>query len=189
MLRRVTDIVISFFCLLVLIPLIVFITVLSLSDRGSLIYSQERIGKNGIPFIIYKFRSMRGSPDIEKPALSSPFDSRITPFGKIMRKYRMDEIPNFINVIKGDMSIIGPRPERQYYITQIMEQFPQYAEIQSIRPGITSWGQVKAGYASNVEEMVKRAKYDLYYMKHRSFLFDLKILALTITTIFQGKGL
>jgi lipopolysaccharide/colanic/teichoic acid biosynthesis glycosyltransferase len=122
------------------------------------------------------------------PALSSKNDSRITPFGKLMRKMRLDEFPQFFNVIIGDMSLVGPRPERQFFIDQIMVEAPHYAHLQKVRPGITSWGQVKYGYAENVKEMVERLKYDLIYIENMSLYIDFKIMIYTVKIIFQGRG-
>jgi lipopolysaccharide/colanic/teichoic acid biosynthesis glycosyltransferase len=128
--------------------------------------------------------------DAEKqgPALSSQNDNRITPFGKFMRKIRLDETPQFYNVLKGDMSLVGPRPERQYYIDQIVKKAPHYIHLQKVKPGITSWGQVKYGYAENVEEMIARLKYDVIYIENMSLLVDFKILIYTILTVIRGRG-
>jgi lipopolysaccharide/colanic/teichoic acid biosynthesis glycosyltransferase len=128
--------------------------------------------------------------DAEKngPALSCDNDPRVTPFGKFLRKTRLDELPQFINVLKGDMSVVGPRPEREYYIQQIIQKAPHYKLLHKIKPGITSWGQVKYGYASNIDQMIERMKYDILYLKNMSVLLDLKILIHTILVIIQGKG-
>jgi lipopolysaccharide/colanic/teichoic acid biosynthesis glycosyltransferase len=128
--------------------------------------------------------------DAEKngPALSSESDSRITPFGKFLRKSRLDELPQFYNVLIGDMSVVGPRPEREFYIEQIVERAPHYRHIHKVKPGITSWGQVKYGYAENVEQMIQRMKYDLLYIENISFLLDVRILIYTILIVFQGRG-
>jgi lipopolysaccharide/colanic/teichoic acid biosynthesis glycosyltransferase len=129
--------------------------------------------------------------DAEKgdPFLSGSGDERVTSIGRFLRKYRLDEIPNFINVLKGEMSIVGPRPERLFFINQIIKSAPQYFELHKVKPGITSWGQVKYGYASNVGEMVERLDYDLFYLKNRSAWFDLKIIFLTIGTVLRGRGI
>ena len=160
-----------------------------LSGKGPVIYSQDRIGKNGRPFVIYKFRSMVFDAETGHPRLSCTDEERITRIGKFLRKYRIDEIPNFINVIKGEMSIVGPRPERKFFIDQIMERNSGFAELLKIKPGITSWGQVKYGYATNVGQMLERLEYDLYYLKNKSLWFDIKIFFYTIGTILKGKGL
>jgi lipopolysaccharide/colanic/teichoic acid biosynthesis glycosyltransferase len=187
--RRITDPFLSVIILIAICPLIVIIVaVIKISGRGPVIYTQDRIGKNGKPFLIYKFRSMKYNSEHGGPLLSGGSEERVTNFGRFLRKYRIDEIPNFINVIKGDMTIVGPRPERQFFIDQIVLTEPEYIELQKVKPGITSWGQVKFGYASNVEEMVERARYDLFYLKNRSMWFDLKILICTLGVIVKGKG-
>jgi lipopolysaccharide/colanic/teichoic acid biosynthesis glycosyltransferase len=176
--------------LVLLSPLILIIVIIiKVSGKGPVIYSQDRVGKNGIPFSIYKFRSMKYDAESGNPLLSGLREDRITRLGRVMRKYRIDEIPNFINVLKGEMSIVGPRPERQYYIDQIIKIAPEYTEIQKVKPGITSWGQVKYGYATNVGEMVERLKFDLYYIRHQSLWLDIKIMFLTVGTVIKGKGL
>lgn len=158
------------------------------TSRGPIIYKQERIGLHGKPFHIYKFRSMYVDAETGGPALSNQTDPRVTPVGRFMRKTRLDEIPNFINVLKGEMSIVGPRPERQYYIDQIVKVAPHYLHLQKVKPGITSWGQVKYGYAENIDQMVERLKYDLLYLENMSLYIDFKIMIYTILTIFKGKG-
>jgi exopolysaccharide biosynthesis polyprenyl glycosylphosphotransferase len=184
------DIVFSIIALIISIPIILFLIVgVMLSSRGPLFYKQERIGKNGKPFTIYKFRSMYVDAEQNGPELSSEKDPRITPFGRFMRKSRLDEIPNFINVLKGDMSLVGPRPERQHFIDQIIEKAPQYIQLLKVRPGITSWGQVKYGYAKNIDEMVRRMKYDLIYLDNMSLYVDFKIMIYTFLTILKRKGM
>ena len=155
-----------------------------------MLYKQTRIGLHNRPFTIYKFRTMR--EDAEKdgvPRLSSGDDERITPFGKVMRKYRIDELPQFWNVLKGDMSIVGPRPEREYFIEQITQRAPFYTLLHQVRPGITSMGMVKFGYAGSVDEMVERMKYDLIYLENMSLINDLKIMVYTVETVLTGKGI
>lgn len=190
LIKQAGDIFISLLILLILSPLLILLAILiKVSGKGPVIYSQDRIGKEGKPFVIYKFRSMVYNAENGKPLLSKSPEERITKIGNFLRKFRIDEIPNFINVLKGEMSVVGPRPERQYFIDQIIKKAPEYKIIHKVKPGITSWGQVKYGYASNVDEMVERLEYDLYYLKNRSLLFDLKIIIYTIGTIFKGKGI
>jgi lipopolysaccharide/colanic/teichoic acid biosynthesis glycosyltransferase len=174
---------------MLLIPVIVIIgVIIKLTGKGPVIYSQKRTGREGKPFYLYKFRSMHFGREEGISLITDRTDKRITVMGRFMRRYKFDEIPNFINVLKGEMSIIGPRPEQQFFIDQIIEREPRYRKLQSIKPGITSWGQVKYGYASNVDEMVKRMEYDLFYLENRSLWFDLKIILLTISVVFKGKG-
>lgn len=158
------------------------------SSPGPIIYKQERIGLHGKPFNMYKFRSMYIDAEKDTPLLTNDDDNRITPFGKIMRKYRIDEFPQFLNVIKGDMSLVGPRPERDFFIQQIVKVAPQYRLLFNVKPGITSWGEVKYGYAENISQMIKRLKYDLIYLNNLSLSTDFKILFYTISTVFRGEG-
>ncbi len=184
-----SDFLFSFVILVTLSPFLLFLGLLiRLSGRGPVIYSQDRIGKDGKPFVIYKFRSMKYNAETGEPLLSGIHEVRISRLGKFLRKYRIDEIPNFFNVVKGDMSIVGPRPERRFFIDQIMIKNPRFKDLLKVRPGITSWGQVKYGYASNVDQMLKRLEYDLYYMEHRSLWFDAKIFLNTIGTVLKGTG-
>ncbi len=190
LISRIAGILISLTALCVLSPLIIILSFLiKVSGKGPVIYSQDRIGKNGKPFVIYKFRSMVFNAETGLPRLSCSNEERITRIGRFLRKYRIDEIPNFINVIKGDMSIVGPRPERKFFIDQIMERNPAFSELLRIKPGITSWGQVKYGYASDVDQMLERLEYDLYYIRNKSLFLDIKILFCTTGTILKGKGL
>ncbi len=175
--------VILFFWLYIILGLLV-----KLSSKGGIIFKQDRVGKNGKIFKIYKFRTMYIDAEKLGPALSSENDQRVTKFGRVLRKTRLDELPQFINVLKGDMSIIGPRPERQFYINQIVKIAPHYKLLHKIRPGITSWGQVKYGYAETVEQMIDRMKYDILYLKNISVLLDIKILIHTILVVIQRKG-
>jgi exopolysaccharide biosynthesis polyprenyl glycosylphosphotransferase len=187
--KRVMDIVLAFFSLIILFPLYCVIAIgVKFSSKGPVFYSHERIGIYGKPFKIYKFRSMFQDAEQNGPALSSENDSRITPFGKFLRRSRMDELPQFWNVVIGDMSLVGPRPERQFFIDQIVKVAPHYKHLQKVRPGITSWGQVKYGYAENVGEMVERLKFDVLYIENMSMLVDLKILIHTVVIVFQGRG-
>ena len=187
--KRTIDVAISSLLLLLLSPVYLWLAILVKRDSpGPVFYSQERIGLRQKPFNIYKFRSMRVDAENSGPRLSSDDDSRVTRVGKMLRKYRLDEIPQFWNVLKGDMSLVGPRPERAYFIAKIMEKAPYYALMYQVRPGITSWGMVKYGYASNVEQMVERTRFDLIYMSNMSLFVDFKILIYTVNTVISGKG-
>lgn len=188
--KRILDIILSSFALIILSPLFLFLTIkIKIGSKGPVIYKQQRIGYRRKEFTLYKFRTMISNAEQNGPALSSENDPRITTFGHIMRKYRLDELPQFWNVIKGDMSIVGPRPERKYYIDQIIRRAPYYSLLHQVRPGITSWGMVKFGYARNIDEMVKRLKYEILYLENMSLLVDLKIIIYTIKTVFTGKGI
>lgn len=188
-LKRIFDVVISFLAMIILSPVyLVTAIIVKCTSPGPVFYAQERIGYHGKPFKMHKFRSMYVNAEAAGPALSKDDDPRITPFGRFMRKVRLDEIPQFYNVLKGTMSLVGPRPERQYYIDQIVQRAPEYMLLQRIKPGITSWGQVKYGYASTVDEMVERLRYDLLYLDNMSLTTDLKILLYTVIIILQGRG-
>ena len=187
--KRTIDIVVSLLSIVILLPLFIVLGALvKFSSPGPILFSQQRIGKNGVPFKIIKFRTMFMNSEKNGPQLSSSNDPRITKIGRIMRKSRLDEFPQFFNVLLGDMSLVGPRPERKYYIDRIVNIEPQFLELTKVRPGITSWGQVKYGYAENVEQMLDRMKYDLLYLKNRNLSLDFKIMFYTILIIFKGSG-
>ncbi|MDP1815406.1 MAG: exopolysaccharide biosynthesis polyprenyl glycosylphosphotransferase [Leadbetterella sp.] len=188
--KRIFDLSVSTIIILTLFPVLLIISLITIiSSRGPLFYTQERIGRWSKPFKIIKFRSMYLNSEKNGPQLSTGnLDPRITPWGRIMRKTRLDELPQFFNVIMGDMSVVGPRPERQHFIDQIVEIAPEFNKLLTLRPGITSIGQVKYGYASTVAEMVNRMKYDLIYLKKYSIETDLQIIFLTVTVMIQGRG-
>lgn len=187
--KRFLDILLSMIAMIVLIPVYIGLAIgVKLSSPGPIFFLQERIGLNGKPFKIIKFRTMFVDAEKAGPQLSSTNDSRITPIGKFMRKLRFDEFPQFFNVLKGEMSLVGPRPERQFYIDQIVKIEPQFLQLTKVRPGITSWGQVKYGYAENVDQMVQRMKFDLLYIKNRTLALDFKIMLYTVMIIIKAKG-
>ena len=188
-LKRVIDVVASALFLLIFFPVYAMIAVMvKLSSPGPVFYKQERIGRHGKPFYIYKFRSMFIDAEKQGPSLSSDYDPRITSWGRFMRKVRLDELPQFWNVIIGDMSLVGPRPERQFFIDQIVKIAPHYKHLHRVRPGITSLGQVKYGYASSVDEMVRRLKFDILYIENMSLAMDFRVMLYTIKIIVEGRG-
>ena len=188
--KFVMDKVVSVLVLLIFSPMYLYIAWRVKKDSlGPVFFRQERIGYMGKPFYIYKFRTMYVDAEDNGPLLSSEKDKRITPFGHILRKYRLDEFPQFWNVLKGDMSIVGPRPERKYFIDQIVKKAPFYYLLHNVRPGITSLGMVKYGYANDVDKMIERLKYDILYYENMSLVLDITILIYTVRTVFTGKGI
>ena len=188
-LKRIIDFSMSFTAVIFLIPFYLFSAIaVKISSPGPILFLQERIGKDGRVFKIFKFRTMYVNSEKNGPQLSSENDPRITRIGSFMRKTRLDEFPQFFNVLLGHMSIVGPRPERKFYIDQIAKIEPQYNQLTKVRPGITSWGQVKFGYAENVDQMLQRMKFDLLYLKNRSISLDLKIMLHTLLIVIRAEG-
>lgn len=189
-LKRVIDVLVSVFVLVLLSPLYLMLAIaVKFTSQGPVFFKQARVGLHGKSFYIIKYRTMVVNAEVNGPALSTQNDKRITTIGRTLRKYRLDEIPQFYNVLVGDMSLVGPRPERQFFIDQIMPVAPHYKHLQRVRPGITSWGMVKYGYAENIEQMIERLKFDILYIENMSLAMDLRILIYTIKTIVQGRGL
>ena len=187
--KRVFDIVVSVVGMLILSPVYLYVAIrVKLGSKGSIFYKQERIGYEGSPFMIYKFRTMYIDAERMGPQLSQVNDPRITPFGHVMRKYRLDELPHFWNILRGDMSIVGPRPERRYYIEQIEKIAPYYCLVYKVKPGLLSWGPIKIGYSDTVEKMVERLRYDIIYMDNMTLQTDIKILFYSVGVILKGKG-
>lgn len=188
--KRFFDIAVSAFVLVFFSPVFLYLLIRVKRDvPGAAFYRQERIGLHGKPFQIIKFRTMYHNAENGVPQLTTAQDRRITPFGMIMRRYRLDELPQFYNILKGEMSIVGPRPERKYFIQQIMEIAPYYCLLYNVRPGLTSWGPIKVGYTDTREKMVERLQYDILYLENMSLLSDLQILFFTLSIIIRGKGL
>lgn len=186
--KRIADIILSVITIIICLPVALVLAVaIKLSGRGPVIFRQERIGRGGKPFTLLKFRTMIDDAEPDGPVLSNPDDPRVTPVGRFMRKHKIDELPNFLNVIAGDMSIVGPRPERSYYIDILRERNTRIDLLFTIRPGITCLGQVKFGYASDIDQMIERLEYELDYIKNASLRLDLEIMWLTLGVLIRGR--
>lgn len=187
--KRLFDLVLALSFILLFLPFYLILAFFTFaSSRGPVIYKQERLGKGERKFTIYKFRSMETDAERNLPLLAVPNDPRITKWGRFMRKYKLDETPQFFNVLFGSMSVVGPRPEREFWKRKIEERSPHFKRLSQVKPGITSLGQVRFGYAGNVREMRKRLRYDLLYLDNMSILLDLKIILMTIPVILKGQG-
>jgi exopolysaccharide biosynthesis polyprenyl glycosylphosphotransferase len=188
--KRIFDIVVSAFVLIFFSPIFLYLMIRVKRDtQGSVFYRQERVGLHGRTFKIIKFRTMYNNAENGVPQLTTKEDDRITPFGAVMRRYRLDELPQFYNILKGEMSIVGPRPERKFFINQIMKIAPYYCLLYNVRPGLTSWGPIKVGYTDTMDKMVIRLKYDILYLENMSLLSDMQILFFTLSIIIKGEGL
>lgn len=187
--KRMIDIFASFISMVILFPILIYIALRTkFSSAGPLFYFQERIGKNGKPFRLIKFRSMFLNAEKNGPQLSHKTDSRITPWGKTMRQWRLDELPQLWNIFKGEMSFVGPRPERRFFVKQLVALYPNFKLLQKIKPGLSSFGMVRFGYAENIEEMLERSRYDFIYLQKPSLAFDVKVVLQTIKVIFFNKS-
>ncbi len=188
-LKRAFDLFVSAIALITGFPFFTFLVIVTkITSGGSVFFRQQRIGRNGVPFCIYKFRSMYVDAENSGPQLAKDNDPRITAWGKIMRKNRLDELPQFLNVFLGQMSVVGPRPERLFFIEKIIEKAPEYKKLLYIKPGITSIGQVRYGYAENVDQMIERMQLDLLYLNNQKFSVDMGIIVETVRVMAQGKG-
>ena len=189
-LKRVVDIAVALPAAVITLPLtVVLCVIINLNSNGSPLFRQQRIGLGGKPFMLYKLRTMEKDAEINGPSLSVKTDPRVTSVGRLLRKYHLDEMPQFWNILKGDMSLVGPRPEREHYLRQLRIAEPESSNLHVMKPGITSAGMVNYGYASDIESMVERLHHDLQYLENASTSLDFKIMMKSIKTIFNGKGI
>jgi polysaccharide biosynthesis protein PslA len=187
--KRLLDIIISTSAMIILLPLIIYVAVrVKYSSQGPILYLQERVGYKGKKFTIRKFRSMYVNAETNGPRLSMNNDHRITPWGRVMRRWKLDELPQLWNVLVGEMSIVGPRPEREYYIRQLKMKEQPFEQLLEVKPGITSLGMINFGYADNVAGMVERMKYDQVYLQKKSLTLDMKIMVRTVRIILMPKN-
>lgn len=188
--KRMLDIVFAILFLLLLLPVMLITAILiKLDSRGPVLFNQQRVGRNGKPFTIYKFRTM--IKDAEKytgPVWAEKSDPRITRMGRFMRRVRLDEFPQCINVLKGDMSLVGPRPERPYFVEKLKEEYPYYTRRLKVKPGITGWAQVKGEYDTSIENVREKLQYDLYYIENMSLRMDIRIMLYTVFVMLRFKG-
>jgi sugar transferase (PEP-CTERM system associated) len=187
--KRGFDLLLAAIGLIVASPLML-LTALAvwIESRGAVLYRQDRVGQNGATFTLYKFRSMRADAEQGTPVWARPVDDRVTRVGRVIRRARLDELPQLWNVLRGDMSFVGPRPERPFFVAQLVERFPLYEQRHAVRPGITGWAQVKYRYGASMEDSLEKLRYDLYYVKHLSVAFDLTILFDTVKVVLFAKG-
>ncbi len=187
--KRITEFVISFVGLVLLSPAILVISILiKIDSPGPVFYGQERVGERGKIFKLLKFRSMVENAETNGPVWAQENDKRVTRVGRWLRKSRLDEVPQLFNVIKGDVSFVGPRPERSFFVEQLRKEIPFYDQRLSVKPGATGWAQIKYRYGASKEDALEKLKYDLYYIKNLSPLFDLLIIFETIKVVLFGKG-
>jgi exopolysaccharide biosynthesis polyprenyl glycosylphosphotransferase len=186
---KIIELILSLGGLVVMTLLVPFVFIGNrIGNKGSLFYSQTRVGKNGVPFEIYKFRTMRSDAEQNGAVFSTKNDVRITPFGNFLRKARIDELPQFFNILRGDMAFIGPRPERPYFVAQLAAVMPFYETRHAVKPGLTGWAQVNYSYGESIEESLIKLQYDLYYIKRRSIFLDLSIIIKTFSTVLFYRG-
>jgi len=187
--KRGLDVLLSIVGLAVAIPINVLVSVaIKIDSSGPILYKQERVGKDGKIFRLLKFRSMREGAEPNGPVWADVSDDRTTRVGKVIRKLRLDEIPQIVNVLKGEMSFVGPRPERPFFVEQLRKELPYYFQRHTVKPGITGWAQIKYPYGASKEDALEKLKYDYYYIKHMSLLFDLMVMMETIKTVLLGRG-